>query len=125
MVCPPKRIHNSATEVPVFHIYTSNQQRKSVGIKLINLIKRDICYEHRPQSAHSRTGHMETLFWNDGEPDYERIGRKGITKNWRTGEDLNYQELEDRRGPVSYCVAIAVAIYSHDVISKCYYYIFC
>ena len=28
---------------------------------------------------------LETLYWNDGEPDYERIHCKGITKNWRTG----------------------------------------
>ena len=31
----------------------------------------------------------EVLYWNDGEPDYERVRRKGITKNWRTGEDIS------------------------------------
>ena len=81
MMCPPKQ---GRSEAPVFHVYTSSQHKESVGIKLINLIEKDICYEHR----HSHTGHMETLFWNDGEPDYERIRRRGITKNWRTGEDL-------------------------------------
>ena len=81
MVCPPKQVQ---AEPPVFHVYTSSQHKESVGIKLINLVKKDICYEHK----HSHTGYKETLFWNDGEPDYERIRRRGITKNWRTGEDL-------------------------------------
>ena len=81
MVCPPKQ---DRSEAPVFHVYTSSQHKESVGIKLINLVEKDICYEHK----HSHTGHMETLFWNDGEPDYERIRRRGITKNWRTGEDM-------------------------------------
>ena len=81
MVCPPKQ---DRSEDPVFHLYTSSQHKESVGIKLINLIKKDICYEHR----HSRTGHKETLFWNDGEPHYERIRRKGITKNWRSRSDM-------------------------------------
>ena len=81
MVCPKGR----RSDTPVFHFYTNNQHWKSVGTQLINLAKRDICYEHRPYNG---TGHMETLFWNDGEPVYERITRKGITKNWRTGEDL-------------------------------------
>ena len=80
MVCPPKQ---SRSDTPVFHCYTSNQHRRSVGINLINLTKKDIRYEHRPYNG---TRHVETLFWNDGEPDYERIRRKGITKNWR--EDL-------------------------------------
>ena len=31
----------------------------------------------------------EILYWNDGEPDYEIVRRKGITKNWRTGEDIS------------------------------------
>lgn len=88
MVCPPKRVHNSATEVPVFHIYTSDRNSKSVGIKLISIVEKDIHYERKPQSPDSEAGRAETLFWNEGEPDYEKISRKGITKNWRTGEDM-------------------------------------
>ena len=82
MVCP---IQGRRSDTPVFHFYTNDQHWRSVGITLINLVKRDICYEHRPYNG---TGYMETLFWNDGEPDFERIRRKGITKNWRTGEDM-------------------------------------
>ena len=88
MVCPPKHDRSSATEVPVFHIYTSDKARKLVGIKLINIIMEDIHYECKPQSPDSRAGRPETLFWNEGEPDYEKVTRKGITKNWRTGEDV-------------------------------------
>lgn len=87
MVCPPKRVRNSPTEVPVFHVYTSGKDSKSVGKKLIKLIKRDIDYEYKPRHLHMR-GNIKTLFWNDGEPDYEKIRRKGITKNWRTGEEV-------------------------------------
>ena len=86
MVCPPKRVRSSPTEVPVFHVYTSDNS-KSVGKKLIKLIKRDIDYECKPRHPHMQ-GNIKTLFWNDGEPDYERIQRKGITRNWRTGEEV-------------------------------------
>ena len=85
MVCPPKRVRKSPTESSIFHIYTSSKNRKSVGRKLI---ERDMDYEQKPQYRNMRCV-VETLYWNDGEPDYERIRRKGITKNWRTGEDLS------------------------------------
>ena len=87
MVCPPKRIRRSSTEKPVFLVYTSGKDSKPVGKKLINLIKRDIVYECKARH-HDQPGVVKTLFWNEGEPDYERIRRKGITKNWRTGEDV-------------------------------------
>ena len=87
MVCPPKRIRTSPTEPSVFHVYTSREDRVSVGKKLIKLTESDINYEWKPQ-YHDGRGVMETLYWNDGEPDYERIRRKGITKNWRTGKKL-------------------------------------
>ena len=86
MVCPPKRQRSSPTEKPVFLVYTSSKDSRSVGKRLIKLIKRDIDYECK--ARHDRPGVVKTLFWNDGEPDYERIRRKGITKNWRTGEDV-------------------------------------
>ena len=104
MVCPPKQNYRSSTEMPVFHFYTSSEARKKVGLKLIKFVKEDIVYQLKPQQpqlqASSREqpsfrpqrykapAREEVLFWNDGEPDYERVRRKGITKNWRTGEDV-------------------------------------
>ena len=70
MVCPPKRNHQSATEVPVIHVYTSDADREMVGSKLINLIERDICYEKISiQLSKVRIEGSYTLFWNDGEPE--------------------------------------------------------
>ena len=67
MVCPPKRNHQSATEVPVIHVYTSDADREMVGAKFMNLIKRDIRYEaiHVPGDRIERS---YTLVWNYGEP---------------------------------------------------------
>ena len=47
MVCPPKRVRNSPTEKPVFHIYTSGKDRKVVGKRLIELIEDDLDYQHK------------------------------------------------------------------------------
>lgn len=88
MVCPPKRIRSSPTESPVFHVYTSHKAYRSVGKKLIELTEADIDYEQKPAGSGDLRRAVETLYWNDGEPDYERIRRKGINKNWRTGEDM-------------------------------------
>ena len=68
MVCPPKRNHQSATEVPVIHVYTSDADREMVGTKLINLIERNIRYEKISiyVSGVAIEGSY-TLFWNDGE----------------------------------------------------------
>lgn len=88
MVCPPKRDRNSPDEKPVFHIYTSASRKSLVGRKLIKIIERDMLYEQKPRYYHLPCLE-ETLFWNDGEPAYEHITRKGITKNWRTGEEVS------------------------------------
>jgi hypothetical protein len=88
MVCPPKRVRSSQTESPVFHVYTSKEDYKSVGNKLIRLAKRDIDFECKPQYSNDKQGVLDTLYWNDGEPDFEKVGRKGITRNWRTGEAM-------------------------------------
>ena len=83
MVCPPKQNEYSRFEKPVFHFYTSKDKMRCVGIKLAHIVCQDVVYEYK-----QRHSHFVTLYWNEGEPDYERIRRKGITKNWRTGEDL-------------------------------------
>ena len=83
MICPPKRVRKSSSEIPVFHIYTSKEKMKSVGSKLINVIKQDIVFE-RKQDLPPFT----TLYWNDGEPSYEVVRQKGITRNWRTDEEM-------------------------------------
>ena len=66
--CPPKRNRDSATEVPVFHVYTSDADREMVGSKFMNLIKRDIRYEaiHVPGDRIESPSY--TLLWNYGEP---------------------------------------------------------
>ena len=51
---------------------------KSVRLKVINVIKQDIVFKPK-QDFPSFT----TLYWNDGEPSYEAVRWKGITKNWR------------------------------------------
>ena len=88
MICPQKREPKSSTEPPEFHVYTSVNWYKAVGRKLIKLVKRDIDYERISGGDGNMRGAVERLYWNDGEPDYEEIQRKGITKNWRTGEDV-------------------------------------
>ena len=87
MVCPHKRSYSSPTEVPVFHVYTSDKTRKTVGNKLIHLIKRDICYEYKPRGLDT-SRHIDTLFWNNGEPGDEMIECEGITKTWKTAQEL-------------------------------------
>ena len=81
MECPPKCEFSSQTERPRFFIFTNEKEKNAVGKYLIEQVKRDIRYEfnERPHSS-------ETLYWNDGEPAYEQIRRRGITRNWRTGE---------------------------------------
>lgn len=85
MVCKPKVVHSSSTERPLFHVYTNSKASKAVGKRLIELLERDIYCEHKPPNSDVRPI-LETLYWNDGEPDYERMRHKSITKNWRTGE---------------------------------------
>ena len=83
MVCPPKRNRYSSTEMPVFHFYTNKEKMKSVGLKIINVVKQDIVFERKQDFPP-----FTTLYWNDGEPSYEVVRRKGITRNWRTGEEM-------------------------------------
>lgn len=105
MVCPPKRVHNSPIEPPELHLQTSREKKGIVGRKLIAIVQRDIVYQYKPMQysppgrgerggyqrrpqRYSAPSREEVLYWNDGEPDYEKVRRKGITKNWRTGEDV-------------------------------------
>ena len=74
MVCPPKRNHQSATEVPVIHVYTSDADREMVGTKLINLIKRDIHYEKTSIGRRLIIESRYALNWNDGEPEVTNNG---------------------------------------------------
>lgn len=87
MVCPPKRAFSSPTEVPVLYMYTSEKCKETVGSKLIHLIKRDICYEYKPRGLDT-SRHVDTLFWNNGEPGDEMVECEGITKTWKTAEEL-------------------------------------
>jgi hypothetical protein len=73
MVCPPKRVWNSPTERPVFHVYTSREDHTLVGRKLIKLTEGNIDYEHNPKYRDA----MKTMYWNDGKPDYI------AQRNWR------------------------------------------
>ena len=86
MVCPPKRNHWSAEEKGIFQLHVAKGWKDSVGYKLIDLVKTDIVFEQKRSDRRSHC--YETLFWNNGEPAYEIIKRPGITKNWRTGEDM-------------------------------------
>ena len=84
MVCPAKRERRSPTEMPEFHFYTSEERRKSVGLKLIKIVEDDIVYQCKPPGAEHGAGFRckpreEVLFWNEGEPDW--VKRKGIAKN--------------------------------------------
>ena len=88
MVCPSKRVRNSPTEKPEFHLYTNEESKRLVGLQMIRIVKSDIVYQHKPRQSGPQVKE-EILFWNDGEPAYERVRRKGITKNWRTGEDID------------------------------------
>ena len=90
MVCPPKRNRSSAEEKAVFQLYVAKEWKHLVGYKLIDLVKTDIVFEHkrRNNSDSRRSHHYETLYWNNGEPAYEIVTCPGITKNWRTGEDM-------------------------------------
>ena len=74
MVCPPKRNRQSATEVPVIHVYTSDADREMVGTKLINLIRRDMRYEKTFIGSRLRIEGTYTLNWNDGEPEVTNNG---------------------------------------------------
>ena len=69
MVCPPKRNHQSATEVPVIHVYTSDADREMVGTKLINHIERDISYEKIFREDRIESSY--TLCWNNSELMYQ------------------------------------------------------
>ena len=90
MVCPAKQRRSSKYEAPMFHVYTSSRKSKLVGKRLIEIVQRDISYEFEDKLQVRGRQQSETLklYWNNGEPDYSRSNRKGITKNWRTGEDL-------------------------------------
>ena len=131
MVCPPKRKRNCSSERPEFHVYISNERRRSMGQKLIRMMEDDIKYQYKPQrydpllcertggyqhpgderrySRYHQQGYRgpgreskekryggyhqqgcrgpgggsreEVLYWNDGDPDYERVRCNGITKN--------------------------------------------
>ena len=90
MVCPPKRNRRSPEEDAVFLLYVDKEWKDSVGYKLIDLVETDIVFEQkrRSDSDDRRSHRYETLYWNNGEPAYEIVKRPGITKNWRTGEDI-------------------------------------
>ena len=85
MECPPKRNRRSAEEKGIFQLYVAKRWKESVGYKLIKLVETDIVFE---QKGRSDSDGYETLYWNNGEPAYEIVTRPGITKNWRTGEDV-------------------------------------
>ena len=84
MVCPKKRDKHS-TELPVFHVYTNKEKMRNVGLALVNVVECNITFEFKKDL---KVLQPVTLYWNDGEPDYQIVRRKGITKNWRTGENM-------------------------------------
>ena len=71
MECPaPKK------QQPEIHIFTSKGNMTKVGESLIYLLKRDITYM---VGGGSFRNDLKTLYWNDGNPGYER----GSQKSWR------------------------------------------
>ena len=90
MECPPKRNERSAEEKGIFQLYVAKRSKVSVGYKLIVFVETDIVFEQKSRSDSDDRGsnRYETLYWNNGEPAYEIVKRPGITKNWRTGEDM-------------------------------------
>ncbi len=78
--CSPKQ---RKSEKAVLHVYTSQENERNVGSDLILKVRCNITFEKKEGYPQYRT-----LFWNDKEHHYEKINRKGITKNWRTGEDM-------------------------------------
>ena len=65
MVCPPKQDKHSLFEKPVFHLYTSKCKMRSIGAKLVSIIRQDNVYEYK--KGHPR---FATLYWSNGEPYY-------------------------------------------------------
>ena len=83
MVCPPKKVRSSRTEKPTFHLYTSKEDSKTVGLLLIEFVERDIEYEES-----DGMGGRETLFWNNGKPGYQELERKGVKRAREEDEDF-------------------------------------
>ncbi len=83
MACPTKQRKSLRDEKAVLHVYTSQENERIVGSDLILEVRRNISFERKEGYPQYRT-----LLWNDVEHHYEKINRKGITKNWRTGEDI-------------------------------------
>lgn len=75
MVCRPKVVRSSPAERPLIQVYTTKKTSKSVGIRLIELVERDIHYEQKPANSDVRSV-IEALYWNGGEPAYERMQRR-------------------------------------------------
>jgi hypothetical protein len=75
MVCPPKKVRSSRTEKPVFQVYTSEEDSKTVGLLLIEFVERDIEYEEC-----DGMGGRETLFWNNGKPGYQEVERRAVKR---------------------------------------------
>lgn len=71
MVCPSKGKYKSQMKKPCFQLFTNRKAKDAVGMYLINKFARDdIYYEHEMQDGKPWT---ETLYWNDGKPDYDSI----------------------------------------------------
>ncbi len=83
MVCPPKQTKSSRDEKPVFHVYTSQENEENVGSDLILEVCRNLTLE-RKEVIHN----TELCFETRENIAIEKINREGITKNWRTGEDM-------------------------------------
>ncbi len=62
MECPgPKRVDK-------IHVFTSEEHMDAVGKSLISLLQSDITYSNISRRRNSN----KTLYWNAGEPDYEK-----------------------------------------------------
>ena len=90
MVCPSKRDIHDPTELPRMYVYTSEEKKNDVGLRLINIIKADLVYEietnmkqpemdwrsPRTKEYRSHVVGGERLRWNNGEPTFEDVKRR-------------------------------------------------
>ena len=75
MECPKKRFKISGVAKPVFLFFISKERKTSAGNRLIRLVGRDIIYQQEREPGSPSL--QETLYWNNGMPDYVNTNRNG------------------------------------------------
>ena len=75
MECPKKRFKITGVAKPVFLFFVSKERKTSAGNRLIRLVGRDIIYQQEREPGSPSL--QETLYWNNGMPDYVNTNRNG------------------------------------------------